>query len=242
MLFACTMANRMIFLPPEPSYGQEDQGVVSFGEGDEFSGFYFPAESADAPTLLWAHGNGEDAGSSQWIAARMQAKGIGMMVYDYPGYGYSEGKPNEKGVYRSADAAFDFLTKKQGRSPKSVVIVGQSVGSGPSVYLAEKGEAAGVILISPFKSAFRVVTRVKLMPWDVFDNWKRIKSMDLPLLVVHGDADEVVPYSHGEALFNRYEGEKEFIRLEGVGHNDLWPRANGEVIPAIVEFAEKVAS
>lgn len=236
MLFACTMANRMIFMPPEPSYALSDKGVVQFGENQEFSGFYFPAVRPDAPTLLWAHGNGEDAGSVRGIASLFQAEGVGVMIYDYPGYGFSEGRPNEQGTYRSADAAFDFLTKEQGKSPKSIFLLGQSVGGGPSTYLAEKGEAAGLVLVSPFKSAFRVVTQVKLLPWDRFDNWKRMKKVQIPLLVIHGDADEVVPYSHGVALYERHQGAKNFLQLEGVGHNDLWGNSGDEVKAAIVKF------
>lgn len=240
MLFACTMADRLVFMPPAPSYGLSDEGVIQFGEEKEFSGFYFPASESSAPTLLWAHGNAEDAGNVRPLARMIQAEGMGVLMYDYPGYGLSEGAPNEGGTYRSAEAAFDFLTKEQKRAPKSIVLVGQSVGSGPSTYLAEKGEVGGLVLISPFKSAFRVVTKVKVLPWDRFDNWKRIKEVDIPLLVIHGDADEVVPFAHGKALFERHGGKKTFLPLEGVGHNDLWRNSAGEVVEAVMKFAGEI--
>lgn len=240
VLYACTMADRMIFMPPEASYAPEEEGAVIFGDQGEFAGFYFPAPDAEAPTLLWAHGNAEDAGHARGLARGFQAEGVGVMIYDYPGYGHSKGKPSEKGAYRSAEAAFDFVTREQGREPKSVVLLGQSVGGGPSVYLAEKGEAAGLVLISPFKSAFRVVTRVKILPWDRFDNLKRMKSVELPLLVIHGSEDEVVPASHGEALHKVHEGEKKLLLLPGVGHNDLWPLASEKVLSEVIKFSRKV--
>ena len=240
VLFACTMADRMIFMPPELSYSLSDDGAVQFGENKEFAGFYFPPARAQVPTLLWAHGNAEDAGNTRFLAQLFHAEGFGVMIYDYPGYGLSEGQPNESGTYRSADAAFDFLVKEKGQSPKDIVLLGQSVGGGPSTYLAEKGDARGLILVSPFKSAFRVVTKVKLLPWDRFDNWKRMKNVEIPLLVIHGDVDEVVPYSHGLALYERHQGKKTFLRLEGIGHNDLWGNAGDRVVAKIVKFVREV--
>jgi len=80
---------------------------------------------------------------------------------------------------------------------------------------------------------------VKLLPWDRFDNWKRIKKIKQPLLLIHGDADEVVPYSHGEALFSAHQGEKEFMSLPGVGHNDLWPLADDEIEAKILSFMNR---
>ena len=227
-------------MPPTSSYSLEDEGAVKFGEGDEFSGFYFPAQGEAKPTLLWAHGNAEDAGYVREVTQAFQEQGFGVMIYDYPGYGLSKGKPNEPGTYRSADAAFDFVTREKGRDPENVVLLGQSVGSGPSVYLAAKEKAAGLVLISPFKSTFRVVTRVKILPWDRFDNLKRIKSVKMPLLVIHGSEDIVVPATDGEALFEKHGGEKELLLLEGVGHNDIWAMGGDEVTAKVSEFAQKV--
>lgn len=229
-------------MPPAASYALSDDGAITFGVDKEFSGFYFPVGKEGSPTLLWGHGNAEDAGHARGLARGLQAQGIGVLIYDYPGYGHSKGQPSEEGTYRSADAAFEYLTVVEKKNGKSIVLLGQSVGGGPSVYLAEKGEAAGLVLISPFKSAFRVVTKVKVLPWDRFDNFKRILNVEIPLLLVHGDSDEVVPFSHGQALFERHKGEKTFLRLEGVGHNDLWPRSSDEVIDAVREFSLKAIS
>ena len=234
------MANRLIFMPPTMSYSLEEEGAVSFGEEGEYGGFYFPARDAAAPTLLWAHGNAEDAGYVRAVTGQFQEQGFGVMIYDYPGYGRSKGKPSEQGSFDSADAAFHFLTSEQGLDPETIVLLGQSVGSGPSVYLAEKEQAAGLVLISPFKSTFRVATRVKILPWDIFDNLKRIKAVEMPLLVIHGTVDEVVPVSHGKALFEKDRGEKELLLLEGVGHNDIWASAGDEVAAKVSEFARKV--
>ncbi|WP_411846839.1 alpha/beta fold hydrolase [Roseibacillus persicicus] len=240
LLFACTMADRMIFMPPPASYSLTDEGVVQFGVAKEFSGIYRPTSEAGTPTLLWAHGNAEDAGSVDEVASLFSRQGFGVMVYDYPGYGHSKGKPNEQGVYRSADAAYDFLTKEQGVPPEMIVLVGQSVGGGSASYLAEEGKGAGLVLISPFKSAFRVITKVKVLPWDRFDNLKRMGKIEMPLLVIHGDVDEVIPHDHGIALYEKHSGPKEMLGLKGVGHNDLWALANQAVVEAIEEFWSRI--
>ncbi len=238
-LFACSVGDRLLFAPPPVGYALSEEEVVQFGNDDEYAGLYLSAQVEAAPTLLWAHGNAEDAGMIRPVIWGLQERGFNVFAYDYPGYGLSKGKPNEKGTYQAAEKAFRFLVEEKGKNPKEVFLVGQSVGSGPSTYLAERGEAGGLILISPFKSAFRVVTKVKVLPWDRFDNFKRMKNVEIPLLVLHGDADEVVPFSHGEALFERHQGEKELVRLEGVGHNDLWAQSRDEVFAAIVEFADQ---
>ena len=240
MLYACTMADRMIFMPPTKSYSFEEKGAVRFGEEGQFGGFYFPARDKSLPTLLWAHGNAEDAGYVREVTDGFQEQGFGIMIYDFPGYGRSEGKPSEEGTYRSADAAFDFLTNKKGLATKNLVLLGQSLGSGPSVYLAEKEKAAGLVLISPFKSTFRVVTRVKILPWDRFDNLKRLKSVTMPLLVIHGSADNIVPATDGQTLYEKHRGKKDLLLLEGVGHNDIWSAAGDEVTDKVSEFALKV--
>lgn len=237
-LFACVIADRMLFMPPEASYTADDEDFAFFADrnGKPVAGFYSPPAEPDGPVLLWAHGNAEDAGNVRSLGRSFGKRGIGFLSYDYAGYGLTGGKPSEQGTYRSADAAVSYLTEKKGHSPEKIFLVGQSVGGGPSTYLAEKGTGGGLILISPFKSAFRVVTKVKIVPWDRFDNWKRMANIKQPLLLIHGDADEIVPFSHGEALYAAHPGPKAFLRLPGIGHNDLWPRAGKQVEDAIADF------
>lgn len=242
-LFACVVADRMLFLPQEASYQARDEHLAFFAdrEGKAVTGFYYPPTTPHGPVLLWAHGNAEDAGNVRKLGRSFSQRGVGFLAYDYPGYGLAGGKPSEQGVYQNAEAAYRYLTEKKGHSPQQIFLVGQSVGSGPSTYLAERGQGGGLVLISPFKSAFRVVTRVKIVPWDRFDNWKRMPNIKQPLLLIHGEADEIVPYSHGEAVFAAHPGPKEFLSLPDIGHNDLWPRARPQVEEAIVKFVTRAA-
>lgn len=238
-MLSCSIADRMIFQPPTPTYSASTEGLVRFGKEEEFAGLFFPAQFEDAPVLLWGHGNAEDAGHFSELALQFQARGISVFVYDYPGYGLSAGEPNEAGTYQAADEAYRFLLEDKKISPERIFLLGQSVGGGPSTYLAEKVDAKGLILISPFKSAFRVVTKVKVLPWDRFDNWKRMPKVEMPLLLIHGENDQLIPVAHGRALFDRHKGPKEFLKLEGTGHNDLWMRP--ELMEAILRFVEKTS-
>jgi pimeloyl-ACP methyl ester carboxylesterase len=242
MLFAYLLADRMIFQPPAPSYESTDEVFVSFGEDDNFAGLYYPPRSDGEVVFLWSHGNAEDAGHVRHLAKSLSLQGFGTLAYDYPGYGKSSGTPGGEGTLVAADAAFQFLTREKGIASSNIILVGQSVGSGPATHLAAKTNAAGLILISPFKSAFRVVTKVRLFPFDRFDNWKGLQEVTMPLLVIHGENDEVIPYSHGQALFERYEGEKEMLTVPGVGHNDLWFRSREKVFDRMVKFSRRATT
>lgn len=127
--------------------------------------------------------------------------------------------------------------------PESVVIFGRSVGSGPSIYLAESyPEVKALILMSPFKSTFTTAIPLPfaIFPRDRFPNLKRIRNSALPLLVIHGAEDEVIPASHGKALVAASPAvSKTFLPIPGGGHNDLFQIAGDEILDRIIAFAER---
>jgi fermentation-respiration switch protein FrsA (DUF1100 family) len=126
----------------------------------------------------------------------------------------------------------------------SIIITGRSVGSGPSVWLASQTEPAGLILISPFKSAFTTAFDLPfpLYPRDRFPNLERIRSFDRPLLVVHGEEDEVIPVSHGRTLVETCpSNEKKFLGIPYAGHNDLFEVGNGLIFSEMRDFAQRIA-
>jgi len=163
---------------------------------------------------------------------------FGVMIYDYPGYGLSEGRTTETGCYNNIEAAWEHLTQTLQISEKNIVIAGQSVGSGPSVWLAEKTNSAGLALLSPFKSINRVPFGINPFPYDRFPSIKRIKNVKAPLLVIHGDQDEVIKQLHGKALCDKHQGESSFYNAAGNGHNDLF--GNPEVNDTLINFMQSV--
>ena len=146
----------LIFKPPN----RPEHSPASFftsleaDDGETINACYLPPVEG-MPILLWSHGNAEDLGSVYSVMQEFHELGFGIMAYDYPGYGSSSGSPSEDGCYSAIQAAYDHLTGQLGHPAKRIILTGQSVGSGPTCWLAAKDDHVGVSLISPFTSAFR---------------------------------------------------------------------------------------
>jgi pimeloyl-ACP methyl ester carboxylesterase len=225
--------NHLIFQPPAINYSADDSHIVMLEGEERLACFWLPPPDGNAALLLWSHGNAEDLGHLGPLFTELHGRGFGILAYDYPGYGASEGTPDESACYAAASRAWDFATTQQGIRPERILLVGQSVGSGPATWLAKREDAAGLVLISPFLSAFRTLTRIPLFPGDKFSNISRISDVGLPLLVIHGTRDEVIPFSHGRTLHDRHPGPKRFVAIEDAGHNTIWRVGLEEIVDAI---------
>lgn len=222
-VMAATLADRLIFIPPPPSYGTEIEGLVRFptAEGDTVAAVYLPAPGARV-TVLFAHGNAEDLGDGLPHLEAYRSLGVSVMSFDYPGYGLSSGTPSEKGAYAAADAAYAYLTTKAGVAPESIIVHGRSLGGGVLVDLAARSTVGGLIIESSFVSAYRVMTGIPILPMDRFRNLKKMSSVDVPVLVIHGTADEVIAPWHGRRLAEAVPDSRlQTLWVEGAGHNDL---------------------
>jgi len=194
------------------------------------------------PTILYTHGNGEDLGTVVDQVDLWADEGFGVLAYDFPGYGHSTGKPLEASCEAAIDAAWKHLTETRGLDPRSIVLISRSVGSGPTVWLAERVHPAGMVLMSPFTSAFAVRIPVPILPCDRFPNLKRIPHVGCPLLVIHGGADTLIPPSHGRKLVEAATvADKRFLGIPDAGHNDLFEVGGEEVEAAIREFVIRTA-
>jgi len=242
-LFACSMADRLIFVPPRPSYSADAPALVKFptSSGDPIAAFHFAAK-AGKPTVLYSHGNAEDAGQSVALYQAWRDLGWGVLAYDYPGYGQTPGSPSESGAEEAIEAAWSFLTETQDLSPSEVIVVGRSVGSGPSVWLTQTKQPAALVLISPFSSTFAIYSPAQyLLPGNRFPNLSRIRKSDVPLLVIHGEADRIIPAEHGRSLHQASPATpKQFVGIPKAGHNDLFHVAGPQVIKTIEDFAGQV--
>ena len=242
VVVAVFFADRIIFIPPPPSYRSDLPGLelIESPEGEVTAVLHLKAEP-DKPTLLFSHGNAEDLGDWLPVFGEWHSKGLGVIAYDYPGYGHSSGTASEASCERSISCVRNHL-KFNAVPESSVVIVGRSVGSGPSVWLASEMNAKALILISPFTSAFNVAFPLPfpILPRDRFPNLQRIRTISTPLLIIHGENDEVIPFTHGEQLFAASPSNtKEFFAIPGAGHNDLFDVAGEEIIERVANFALK---
>ncbi|KAA8495931.1 Protein ABHD17C [Porphyridium purpureum] len=196
-------------------------------------------------TLLYAHGNGEDLGLvASYVEQLCTDCDVTVVAYDYTGYGAAQTRPektpdsgsksekvgaecSEKAFYSDAEAAYDFCVSTLKVPFNRLVLVGRSIGSGPTTHLASTREAAATILISPLASCVRVVMNIKrTMFFDMFANIDKVASIGCPILIVHGKEDEVVPFSHAAMLVERINSAPNPVRLEtlfldDVGHNDM---------------------
>ena len=234
-------ADRLIFFPPLPSYGEGTEGLVRFTSalGDDIAAVH--DVDPDAPlTVLFAHGNAEDVGDGATHFARYRVLGPSVLAFDYPGYGLSSGTPSEKGSYAAADAACDYLIA-QGVRPEAIVMHGRSLGGAVMVDLASRRRAAGLVIESSFVSAYRVVTRVPLLPLDQFSSLRKLRDVHVPVLIVHGDRDEVIPFWHGRRLFDVVPADqRSALWVEGAGHNDLLEVAGERYWDALATFLAKI--
>lgn len=237
-MFGCVAADKLIFQPQPSSYGAQLPGLhlVPAADGTQLAVMHLPNATA-RHTLFYFHGNAEDLGDVWPLLQQWQEAGFAVLAFDYRGYGRSAGRPTEKNVYADTQAVLAFAQAKLGVAPEQMIAVGRSVGSGPAVELAATSPVAGLVLISPLASAFRVMTRVKVLPFDQFDNLAKAGRVHCPALVFHGTADEVIAFTHGQNLYAALPEPKRHLWIDGARHNDIFQRAGGQILREIQSFA-----
>jgi hypothetical protein len=207
------------------------------------------AERRPSLTLVLFHGNAENIGDGVAVAALTRAAGHNLLLVDYRGYGRSEGSPSEKGIYRDGEAAMAALRARADVDPEGIVVWGRSIGGAVAVHLAASQPVRGVILESPFTSVRELLREggYGLMAFLArfgtyrFDSAAGIVRVRAPLLVVHGTSDEIIPFALGRRLHDLAPGPREFLAIEGGGHNDLWARHARAVWGGIAAFLERLA-
>lgn len=237
------LADHLIFFPPASSYEDELEGLewLESAAGDRIAARYVEAPGADT-AVLFAHGNAEDIGDGVIHADHYAALGVSVLTFDYPGYGLSSGRPSEDGAYAAADAAYRYLREDRGIAPTAIIAHGRSLGGGVMVDLASRESVGGLIIESSFVSAYRVVTRVPLVPVDQFTSLKKLPAVLAPILVVHGDRDGLIAPWHGRRLYDAVPEDRRFsLWVEGAGHNDLVEVAGQRYWTALAAFVTVVA-
>ncbi len=214
------------FVPSEWALKELKPLVVTTEDGLTLTSWYVPPRKHDKFTIVFTQGNAGHLGYRNYKARPWIEAGYGVLMVGYRGFG-NPGKPSEKGLYMDARAAIKALLAK-GVREKDLVLYGESMGTGVAVQMATEFNVSGLILESPYTSVADVgAERYPLVPvrWligDIFDSLDKIKNVHVPLLLLHGEADQVVPVKFGHKLFAAANEPKQAEFVAGAGHNDVY--------------------
>lgn len=244
-LYIFFFADGIIFLPPAASYKHQpaqDPSAIKIltGDANVIAARYLPNPKGEY-TILYSHGNASDIGTVSPILQALYDAGFSVLTYDYPGYGYSSGKPTESGAYNAAEVAYTYLTDTLEVAPQQIILHGQSLGGGISTYLAVKQPVAGLILESTFATAFQVRVPFRILPFEKFPSIRRIGDIDCPLLLIHGTDDRTIPFSHSEALLAAAAEPKQLVAIAQANHNNILWIDKETYLSAIQEFAKALS-
>ncbi|MEU4343818.1 alpha/beta hydrolase [Nocardia sp. NPDC023852] len=194
-------------------------------DGEILHAWWMPARNSIGH-ILFAHGNAGNIGDRVPIFALLTEAGFDVLAFDYRGYGRSTGRPTEHGTYLDARAARKAMLAQPGVDPDRVVYLGKSLGGGVMLELAQEHPPAGLMLMSTFtgiRDAARSVypfLPAPLVP-NAYPSERRIRALRAPVLIMHGDQDELLPLRHAERLYAAAREPKRLVVFPGAGHNDL---------------------
>jgi len=217
--------------------------TLTADDGVRLHAWYLPVANPRW-TVLVSHGNGGNVSHRLDRALLLQARlGASVLLYDYRGYGRSEGSPDEAGTYRDARAAYQWLVEHKKARLGQLVLFGESLGSAVALDLALSKPAAALVLESPFTSVPDMARTTIFLPLAPFvrtryDNLAKVVRLRMPLLVLHGDHDGVVPFALGRRLFEAAPEPKRFYAIPGADHNDTYLVGGEAYWKAIASFLE----
>ena len=198
-------------------------------DGTRLHGWFFEGQSGpEVATVIFFHGNGGNIGNVGWVGQRFAKRGFDVLVFDYRGYGASDGvAANESDLYADGDAAVAFVRNVKGARPEQIVLYGQSLGTAIAADVASRGVYSAVILESGFSSASSVAASA--LPWlprflhslgkNRFESARKLASVKAPILITHGDPDHTIPTAESQMLFASANEPKKLLIFRGAGHN-----------------------
>jgi len=238
----------LVASPKDIGLAYEDVWMTT-SDGIKIHGWFLPSAVTESPStahLLFLHGNAGNISHRLDNLAGLTKAGFAVLIIDYRGFGRSEGRPSEKGTYLDARAAYQYLLGKTGVNPGKIVLFGRSLGGAVAVDLAVEAPARALILESAFTS-IRDMARVhfpvlpRFLVSAMYESEKKIGRITIPTLVIHGEADDVVPISLGRRLFAAHPGPKNFLAIPRAGHNDTFLVGGRPYYRRLVDFARNPA-
>ena len=248
LLVSCE--NKIIYHPAKFPVGQWDTSAIPLPiqevwfkaeDGVKLHGWYVPHEEAEA-SFLFFHGNAGNLSHRTENVFFLYNLKLNVFIFDYRGYGKSEGDPDERGIRLDSQAAYDTLMAQPGVSARSLILFGRSLGGAFAAYIASQNPAAGLILESSFTNAKDMAGRMfPILPVGWFmsselDTLSYVAHLNVPKLFLHGTADSIIPYTLGRELYQGAAEPKEFYNIAGAGHNNTIRVGGSDYFDKIKEF------
>ena len=235
--------SRQIEATPDSIGLSYDDVTIMTADGLKISAWHIPAPDARG-VVLFCHGNAGNISHRLDSIRIFHDLGLSVLIFDYRGYGKSEGSPGEKGTYLDAEAAWDYLVKVRGVDPARIVIFGRSLGSAVAAELALKRRAAALIIESGFTSVPDLGRKlfphlpVRLLARFHYATVDKVDRISIPKLFIHSPDDEVIPYDQGMILYEKAAEPKEFLRITG-GHNEGFLLSGDAYTSGLKQFIER---
>lgn len=241
--------NNLIFAPTREIYSSpKDEGIsheevyINTPDGEKLHGYFLPAKEKTNKVVIYLHGNAQNVGD--WYPAVLEVQKyvtVNFLLIDYRGYGKSTGKASLEGAIIDAQAMYKYLTDR-GFKASDISLYGRSIGGAIALELAIREKVKGVVVQSSFTSLKDIAKY--LYPWlplvvvrnNVWNSKELIKKINCPVLISHGDKDEVVPVEHSYELFEAANEPKKLIILKGAAHNDISSYFNEEYFDLLEEL------
>ena len=212
----------------------------------QLDGWFVPSHKTRG-VILFFHGNAGNISHRLDSLILFHQLGLSTLIFDYRGYGRSQGKPSEQGTYLDAEAAWEYLTKDRNFQPEKIILFGRSLGAAVASHLATIYSPGGLILESCFTSVPDIASDVypflpaRLLSQFEYNALENLENISCPVLIVHSPNDEIIPYKHGRALYEAAREPKHFLELRG-GHNDGFLITGKAYMAGLDNFVSKTLS
>jgi len=253
-LILYTQQQRLIFFPTRQlertpaQYDLEYQDVwLAVSPGERLHGWWIPAKQPDAPVMLYFHHNAINISANVSQALQFHKFGYSIFLFDYRGFGRSEGKfPTEAQVYEDAQAAWNYLVQERRISPDRIIIYGHSVGGAIAIDLAAKHPEAGALVVQSSFTSMRDMTKrfglywlfpVEFLLRQHFESLEKMKSVRMPVLIITGTEDLQISVAMGDRLYEAAPEFKQLIVVQGGGHDN---HLSNQYKQRFKEFVERV--
>ena len=244
-----TLHNSLLFYPTKEFFSSPAQEGIIYEEvfletldGQELYGYFLPARSQTSKTVIYLHGNAENVSIWYTACTEIQKQVLAnFLIVDYRGYGKSTGKPTIEGVILDAQAMYKFLIDR-GYNADDISLYGRSIGGAIAIELATREKVRSVVVQSSFTSLKEIAKELYpfvpevLVKNNYWNSVEQIKKINIPVLISHGDKDEIIPVSHSHKLYESANDPKKLIILRGATHNEISNYLNEEYFEVLTEL------